>query len=348
MSLLNDRVEALTERRTAFKLNTTLEADLDKLSETKYRISVLGSELARVKLRRELVKEAVAEVAATKARVDLNELRDLYDVVNGHLEGLSRTFEELVAFHNSMVDERTRYVAKELPDLEARTTAIQQELTELLAEEADVTARIKECGSMEDLEGLISQVNDAHRQRGEMETVIRQIDQAEVEIDGLTAQLAEIEALFSGDASQLVTDRLNKLNRQFAAISSELYGETYAIKHDHVMTKTGQRVSKFTVFNTNFSSGKKQGEISCFDIAYTLFADEQGIPCYHFLLNDKKELMHDNQLVRIARLVERKKQHIQFVASILRDKLPTELNNESNIVLKLSQSDKLFRIEQQG
>ena len=351
LSLLKDRIEALTARRTEFKLNSTREADLEKLSNTKYRISVLGTELARAKLRQELVQEAVAEVTATKAQVDVDELKRLYDEVSGHFEGLSRSFQELVAFHNSMVEERARYVAKELPDLEARMAAMQRELAELVAAEAEIVARIQESGSLEDLEGLISEVNDAHRQRGEMETVIRQIIQVEGEIAVLRSRLAEIEALFSGDASELVTDRLNKLNRHFAAISEELYGETYAIKHDYVTTRTGQRVLKFTpftAFTSNFSSGKKQGEITCFDIAYTLFADEQGIPCFHFLLNDKKELMHDNQLVRIAQLVNRKKQHVQFVASILRDKLPAELNHESNIVLKLSQSDKLFRIERQG
>jgi hypothetical protein len=63
----------------------------------------------------------------------------------------------------------------------------------------------------------------------------------------------------------------------------------------------------------------------------------------HFLLNDKKELMHDNQLLKIANLVNAK--GIQFVASILKDKLPEELNKDAYIVVKLSQNDKLFRIE---
>ena len=103
-----------------------------------------------------------------------------------------------------------------------------------------------------------------------------------------------------------------------------------------------------TICNANFSTGKKQGEITCFDIAYTLFADEEQIPCYHFLLNDKKELMHDNQLERIGRLVERRSEQVQFVASILRDKLPAGLNNEEFFVVKLSQTDKLFRIESDG
>ena len=63
----------------------------------------------------------------------------------------------------------------------------------------------------------------------------------------------------------------------------------------------------------------------------------------HFLLNDKKELMHDNQLVMIAKLVNEK--GIQFVASILKDKLPKELNKDEFIILKLSQENKLFQIE---
>jgi len=53
--------------------------------------------------------------------------------------------------------------------------------------------------------------------------------------------------------------------------------------------------------------------------------------------------MHDNQLVKIAELVS--KNGIQFVASILKDKLPLELNDEKHFVVQLSQADKLFRIE---
>jgi hypothetical protein len=53
--------------------------------------------------------------------------------------------------------------------------------------------------------------------------------------------------------------------------------------------------------------------------------------------------MHDNQLVKIAEFVN--KNNIQFVASILKDKLPEELNNEDYFAIKLSQEDKLFRIE---
>ena len=35
--------------------------------------------------------------------------------------------------------------------------------------------------------------------------------------------------------------------------------------------------------------------------------------------------------------------NLQFVASILKDKLPAELDDEKYFVVKLSQNDKLFR-----
>ena len=38
---------------------------------------------------------------------------------------------------------------------------------------------------------------------------------------------------------------------------------------------------------------------------------------------------------------------IQFVASILKDKLPEELNKDEYVILKLLQEDKLFRIERE-
>lgn len=55
-----------------------------------------------------------------------------------------------------------------------------------------------------------------------------------------------------------------------------------------------------------------------------------------------KKLLHGNQLEKVANFV--KKNKIQLVLTILKDKLPSSLVN-NNIILELSQNDKLFRIE---
>jgi predicted amino acid-binding ACT domain protein len=242
-----------------------------------------------------------------------------------------------------MVKSKIRFIVQDLPKIDATLSDYREQLKRLLFEEAKLSAAITKSDSFDALDQLITMLNSKYQTKGEYENILRQLSDVESKLMELNKELATIDNdLFSDEFAIKIKEQINKFNRHFSAVSYELYGEKYALKVDTKIVK-GRRLYEFTSFNTNFSSGKKQGEISCFDIAYTLFADEENIPCMHFLLNDKKELMHDNQLLMIANFVNVK--GIQFVASILKDKLPEELNKPENIVLKLSQEDKLFRIE---
>lgn len=349
LGLLLDEIRELERRRAAFKQSSDLDAKIKLLGDLKFKKGATASELSRVRLRHDLVREAVHEVSSQRSHVDTHELQKLYDEVAGRFGDLTKSFEDLVTFHNRMVDEKVRYIAKDLPRLEEQIASKESELRALNRLENEYLSDMAKSGAIEDMEQIVLSLNDRHRVRGELETVIEQISTVDKSISEIRTQLIDLEkSLFSEISAERIQAKLAKFNRYFAAISEELYGEKYALKFDRAKTQTGQQIYKFSCFNTNFSSGKKQGEITCFDIAYTLFADEEGIPCYHFLLNDKKELMHDNQLERIGRLVERKSDHVQFVASILRDKLPPELNNDEFVVVKLSQKDKLFRVESGG
>ncbi|MCK9171837.1 MAG: DUF2326 domain-containing protein, partial [Treponema sp.] len=91
-------------------------------------------------------------------------------------------------------------------------------------------------------------------------------------------------------------------------------------------------------------TGRKQGEILCFDLAYILFARKEHIPCMEFLMNDKKELLHSNQLQQVSDFV--RSNTVQLILPILRDKVPESLLTEDTIVLELSQDSKLFKIEE--
>lgn len=346
LAMLFDEIKDLEARRTVFKKGSEVDSQVERLTEVKYKKGGVASNLARAKLRRELVQEAVRDVKAQTSSIDVGELRDLYTEVSERLGGLTKTFEDLLEFHNGMVEEKIRYIAKDLPQLENVISEREGEMRALNRLEAKLVEEIAESGEFEDMELIVLSLNDCHRRRGEYEAIISQLATVDASIGSIREQLLAIDkALFSEDSSEAIYSQLVKFNRHFSAVSEELYGERYALKVERTPTKDGQQTFEFSCFNLNFSSGKKQGEITCFDIAYTLFADEQQIPCYHFHLYDKKELVHDNQLERIGRLVERQADQVQFVASILRDKLPAGLNKEDYFVVKLSQADKLFRLE---
>ena len=345
LALINNDIEELNKKKSSFNLNENFEKDLDKLNEVKYQVNKLSSSIGKLNIRKDLIKETEAELKSSKSDIDLRQLEIIYEQATNKITTIQKSFSDLVAFHNTMIEEKVKFITKELPAIEKSISENNGSLKRLLADEKRLATAISKSDSFEELEKVIGALTEKHRKKGEFENIIQQLSEVESNIKDFNKQLSEIDTeLFSDSFEQVVKTQLNKFNKHFASISNELYGEQYAVKYDIITNTKGQRLYKFSSFNANMSSGKKQGEISCFDLAYTLFADEENIPCLHFLLNDKKELMDDKQLVKIAEFVNRN--NIQFVASILKDKLPDEINKEEYFAVKLSQSDKLFRINE--
>lgn len=347
LALLEEDIKKINQKKARLNVNERFEQDLDELNALKYQIHKVSQEISKLTIRIDMIREAKQELEASVSKMDVKQLEVIYQQATQQISNIQKTFEDLVDYHNLMIVEKVRFITQELPMLEKTLVSKRNYLQNRLIDEKKLSIKVVKTDSFEMLEQLVAELNEKFRKKGEYEKIIQQLEEIEKEIEQLNQQLEKIDnQLFSDDFEQLLKNKKDKFNKYFAAISRELYGEQQALNYDIVENKKGQKLYKFTTFNVdkpNLSSGKKQGEISCFDIAYILFADEANIPCLHFILNDKKELMHDNQLVKIAGLVQKNK--IQFVASILKDKLPLEINDEQYFILKLSQSDKLFKIE---
>jgi len=341
---INSQIEALNKKKSRLNINENFESDINSLNEIKYSVNAVSSEIASLNLRKNIILDAKQDFESQKSNIDIQVLGTIYQQAASLIPNLQRKFEELVAYHNQMLVQKIKFITQDLPLIENKIQEKNKELISLLSKEQVLSERIMQSDTFEELEDIIQELNDLFKKKGEYENVINQISEVETNIKDLNAELKEIdEQLFSPDFESIVRNQLKKFNKFFREISNQLYGEQYAITYNIVTNRQGQKIYKFSSFNVNHSSGKKQGEISCFDIAYTLFADEEKISCLHFLLNDKKELVHDNQLIKIAEIAN--KNDIQFIASILKDKLPAELNKEEYFVVKLSQDNKLFRIE---
>lgn len=339
--LLN--IEALNREKDDFCINVDFEKDLNLLDEVRYKINSVSSEISTLNIRRGLIEESVAGFQSEVSNIDTKELKILYEEVKANISELHKTFEELVSYHNKMIQEKIKFISSELPTLKSNIVAKQSELSDLLRQESEYTSKIAKYDSFETLENIIEELNNAHRQQGEYETIIKQLSKIDDNLSAYNTELKTIsDDLFSVEFKADLDARIERFNKYFSAVSKELYGENYFLSVD-VHESKGKKFYKFSAYNMNLSSGKKQGEILCFDIAYILYARQENIPHLDFLLNDKKELLHGNQLEKVADFVAQ--HNIQLVLTILKDKLPASLVKDENIVLELSQEDKLFRIE---
>lgn len=341
---IDREIAKLESQKSSLNINPQLEKDMNDLAKIKELLNKVVSEITSLRIRKNVIAESIEDFNHQRFNADLKQLKLIYQQASAMVPTLQQTFEEMVVYHNNMLANRVRFIEEEIPSLEARLATLQRDFSNLRKREKELSERITSSNTFEELEMIISNLNEQFARRGEYCAVLSQIENSEITMAKFINELKTIdEGLFSTDFRNKVDEQLSKFNDIFSNISDELYNERYSVKEDIVLNRKGQPTYKFSIIGTNLSSGKKQGEISCFDIAYTLFADQEGIPCLHFLLNDKKELMHDNQLVKLADIANR--ENIQFIASILEDKLPVELKCDEYYVVKLSQQDKLLRIE---
>ena len=345
LSVIESDIEKLIERNDNLNINENLQLDINSLNALRAQINKVTSRTSLLSLRRELINETVESFDKQNFGEDVVQLEMIYKQASAYVPKMQRTFKELVDFHNTMLENKKAFVAQELPSIQKEIESLSVELERLKEKETVMAEKVLKSDTYEELEVIIVQLSELSRRKGAFESYISQIESAEKVIKEKCEEMKKIDdGLFTADFAQRLEAQRDKFNKIFSEVSHEIYDEQYIIS-DEVDTQKGKQLYKFHITDVaNFSSGKKQGEISCFDIAYTVFADQEGIPCLHFILNDKKELVHGNQLNKFAEAVN--KYNVQFVCSMLYYKLPSVLRKDEHVVVRLSQDSKLFRIEE--
>ncbi len=344
LSVLLEEITGLEEKKNLLSLNKDFSSDLDRLNTVRYEINKTTSLLSNLETRRNAILASKALIDRELSSFNYDRLSAVYRESKAEIPSLEKKFSDLVEYHNRMLHERASFILNDLPSINERMAQSQDKLDSLLAEEKVLSGEITKQDSFGELESLIREMNEKHNVRGKIENTIALIRESLNKTEELENQLKAIDDyLYSDEFESRLNTQVEKFNRFFRRVSNELYGESYALTYRKEVNRKGNRVYRFDAFNLNMSSGKKQGEILSFDLAYILFARSEGMTHMGFLLNDKKELMHGNQLEKVAAFVN--SNDIQLVVSILRDKLPSSVMNVSNTVLRLSQEDKLFRIE---
>ena len=288
LSIIKSKIEQANEMKDSLELNPDFESDLSRMAHLKHAMSQQAVKLNALKLRRSLIEEAVRDMNKQKAQVSVNEVESIYRQAGAFNEQLQHTFAELLAFHNEMLARSADFVTAELPELNAQIRHIEEAIKVNRKEERELQDNLNLSVNFEEFDSMLMQLNELHQEMGALQQSINQIEEVEKRIATNEEQLKSIDKdLFSDSRKNYVQAQIDKFNLHFASISDKLYGESYAIESVVVTSREGKPCYKFRPFTTdNFGSGKKQGEITCFDLAYVIFADEEHIPCLHFILND--------------------------------------------------------------
>jgi len=336
--IINRDIDELTKLKGEFVIDDNYERDLNFLSSIKFNITQSSTEISKLTIRRDIIRESKRELEEGYARIDNDILKEIYTTAEAFLPEMHKRFEDLVTFHNRMQQEKVNFITEELPALEAFLTYSKKELSELIKHEREVSEKIRKANATQELENIVENLNKKYEQKGVYETQQKQILEAR---GNLTRIKSEIDGINSGLTSK--DDDLEKqvaeFNKYFSEITQALYDEKFIL----YTSKTERAYQlKIASIEGHLGTGKKKGQIAAFDLAYIEYCDANDIPCLHFVMQDQIENIHDNQLKILAELTE--EINAQYITPVLRDKIPDGIDIDQFAVVVLSQTDKLFKV----
>ncbi|MDP1814645.1 MAG: DUF2326 domain-containing protein, partial [Leadbetterella sp.] len=338
LTFIYDKIEELNKKKKLFIVNENYGNDIEELNKTKSDLNATSTYLSRIETRKDLILESKDELERAHTKIDTAQIKLLYEKANSLIPTLQVSFEDTIKFHNELLNEKLKYITKELPELEKSISQTKVRLSALQRQEEMLTLLIEKSGFTEDLESIIIELNKLSEKKGGLEEQKRLWESSIEKLRNIESELENInEGITSAD--DLIQSRITVFNKYFSDLSNQLYGEYYLLS-----TQQTEKGYNLIVTNVegNPSTGKKKGQIAAFDFAYMKFADSLDINCLHFVMHDQLENIHDNQLNTIVKVASQL--NSQYIVPILRDKVPGNIDIREFEVVSLSQNDKLFRI----
>lgn len=337
--VINRSLDSLNEKKDSFNLNQNYENDIVRFNQVKSELSRSSTRLSRLELRKELIVESSNELDSEFSDLDADKISALYNEAKVLIPDLQKTFEETLSFHNSMIQEKKRFITEELPELDAQIQTLNLNLNSLLKEEKELADKLKNTGQKESFQSILDELALLSERKGSLDEKKRLWERSLSQSQSINRELEEInEGISSLDST--IQQRVSEFNKYFSDISSRLYGEQFILSPDK--NDRGYELNISSI-SGNLGTGKKKGQMASFDLAYIQYADQANIDCLHFILQDQIENVHDNQISNLMTEIV-SEVNCQYVMPILKDKLPDDVSIGDYTVLTLSQDDKLFRI----
>jgi hypothetical protein len=337
-------IALLKSKKKELGLEEDFQLQLNAFDELKAELTRAATRLSSVQLRRQLIEDSARALEADISRVSTDEIKRLYEEAKLLLPNLQRTFDESVTFHNEMVKNKMNYITKELPVLADEERTLKRQVNKLEAQAKEFKSLFQKEQTLEVLERINSDLQSQIERFAKLSEQRRIWNSCISEIDHLKKQAGEY-ADKSRSLNQQIDDNLEQFNQILKRISTELYGEQYKLVRRE-FDNNGQQLD-FLQFElrgvtSNPGTGEKKGQITAFDLAYIEYAEEMEIPHLNFVLHDQIENVDGRQIVTILeKLVPTI--NCQYVASILRDKVPSEIDLERYTIIELSNDEKLFK-----
>jgi len=339
-------IKELEARKDALDLTEDYQEKLNEFDQLKVQLTQKAIQQSTLRLRIDLIEESKKSLESDRSKISADEIRDLYDEAKLLVPNLQKSFEESLTFHNQMIENKLHFITRDLPKFREEEQRLIKTIHKLEAEASQYQRLLKTDTTLSALEEINTDLRALTGRHAQLAEQKRIWDDCLAELTRIKEKLNR-HATKAATLNEQVDENLESFNPHFRRISKELYKDEYAIKRREFNDRgEPSTYLKFAItgISANPGTGEKKGQITAFDLAYIEFAEDLDIPHLNFILHDQIENVDGRQIVTILeKLVP--SINCQYIAPILKDKVPEGIDLERYKLVELSQSDKLFKFQ---
>lgn len=342
LELMDKEIQTLLRKRESLDYMDAYREEFNKQSDVNLQMDSLASDLELLRFNESTIIKSLKSIEESKFDIDLNILKEIYQDAERFNEDFSKEFEEVVEFHNRMIENRYDFINKQLINTQEEIKKLLHERDILLEERRSVSINLLDEGLLHELDQINKNIDELNVQKGEFLKAQTLIESLNLDIEKIDKKISGLE-IESEKPKHLAP--LAAFNEVFSNFSEVLYKEKYLLVYN-TDWRNEKKGKPFTIGNLkgNLGIGKQRALSIAFDLAYVKFAKQRGIISPEFVIYDQMENTHINQLSTIFDLAQ--KQDAQLIMPILKERLHgiDEGFLEKSTIVELSSINKFFRV----
>ena len=341
LEIVNDDLEKLEENRKKLSYMEKYRARLDSKRQITSQINELQEEMQFLQFEIDTIDKSISKLTKERREIDVTVLSSIYEEAQCYLPDLQKSFEDMISFHNSMIQNRIDFISSQLAPKKQMFNEKSMLLDKLLEEREKETIEALDEGLLDELNLLNKQIEELSLRKGEIQQSINLLEEQESIRNELMKELADIETKMESDG---IEEKIKRFNQIFADYCEKLYGEKYLLAYNANWKEEGKFPITIASLGGQIGTGKKKAVIVAYDLAYMQYSISEGITVPKFVIHDKMENTHINQLRTIFQMCDSIEG--QYIIPILRervDKIDDEYIQKAKI-LELSSADKFFGV----
>lgn len=332
----------LEENLLTFEYSPEYNNPIQRLSQLQDEEDTSTTALLFTERRIENIKKTIELLSEDESGYLIGQLEAIYEYSGIAIDSALRSLEEVIQFHNVLVNEKKKYLNIGMPDLLEEKELISAEIMAIQRNKARVFSDMKSQESLDNITSKLKRLGELNVELGKLQGLVSQQTKAKTNLDLAATDLSRILELIEKEVDNVYSFQ-EKFNEHLGLITKKLHDEEYAVKVDFDKD-SGKCEIEIKNTATNPEGGKKKAEVIAFDFAYIHTVHELSLKRPNFVFHDSIEDIDSNQIDDILYLS--KLLPGQQILSMLSDKISdkTYKKYSNKIVLLLDEDNRFFGV----